>query len=59
MDVLKANPQWQSQTSKKFFIRLPNYNIRANAHIDVYHDLFFSLDYFVNPDGSTNLEPAN
>jgi len=53
----KDDPNWQSQTSRKFFIKLQNYYIRAGTHIDIYHDLYFSMDYVINPDGSANLEP--
>jgi len=56
--VSKHDPNWQTRVEKRLFFKLSNYFVLANVSIDIYHDLYFSMDYFVNPDGSRNLEPA-
>lgn len=52
----KDDPNWKASTGKTLFFKLPNYFARGQANIDLFHDLYFSMQYFVNPDGSTNLE---
>jgi hypothetical protein len=52
----KDNPSWKSGFNKKFFFKLPNYFARGQIDVDLFHDFYFSMDYFVNPDGSANLE---
>lgn len=52
----KDDPNWKASADKAFFFKLPNYFARGQANIDLFHDLYFSMQYFVNPDGSANLE---
>lgn len=52
----KEDPNWQSHVKKRFFFKFPSHFVRANVSVDIFHDLYFSMQYFVNPDGSTNLE---
>ncbi|MCU0772486.1 MAG: hypothetical protein MUE94_12075 [Verrucomicrobia bacterium] len=54
--MTKEDPNWQSHIEKRYFFKLPGYYVRGNVSVDIYHDLYFSMQYFVNPDGSTNLE---
>lgn len=56
ISMSKDDPNWKPTTSKALFLKLPNYFARANANIDLYHDFYFSMQYFVNPNGSSNLE---
>ncbi len=56
ISVSKDDPDWKTMMRRKFFFKLPNYFMRGEVNIDVYHDLYFSMKYFVNPDGSSNLE---
>lgn len=55
----KDDPNWKPGVNEKLFFKLPNYFARGQADIDLYHDFYFVMHYFVNPDGSPNLEPAN
>ena len=52
----KGDQGWSSNVRKKFFFKLPKYFARGEAYIDTYHDLYFSMNYFVNPYGAANLE---
>jgi hypothetical protein len=52
----KDDSNWQSHLEKRLFFRFPNYFVRANVSVDMFHDCFFAMDYFVNPNGSANLE---
>jgi hypothetical protein len=58
ISMSKNDPDWKSHVEKGLFFKLPNHFVRAKVSVDLYHDLFFSMDYAVNPDGSRNLEPA-
>jgi hypothetical protein len=52
----KDDPNWKASADKALFFKLPNCFARGQANIDLFHDLYFSMQYFVNPDGSANLE---
>jgi hypothetical protein len=52
----KDDPNWRSNVKQKLSFKVPNYFIRAGASIDLYHDFYFSMYYYLNPDGSRNLE---
>lgn len=52
----KDDPNWKANTDRTFFFKLPNHFARGRANIDLFHDLYFSMEYLVNPNGSANLE---
>jgi hypothetical protein len=52
----KNDPNWKPGVNETFFFKLPNYFARGQANIDLYHDFYFAMQYFVNPEGSHNLE---
>jgi protocatechuate 3,4-dioxygenase beta subunit len=52
----KHDLNWKPSVNKTLFFKLPNYFARGQANVDLYHDFYFSMQYFVNPDGSRNLE---
>jgi hypothetical protein len=56
LSVSKDAPQWSATASVTLFFKFPNYYARGEMTVDLSHDLYFTLNYFVNPDGSANLE---
>lgn len=52
----KDDANWSLNLEQNIFLKFPNYYVRGRVFIDLFEDLFFSLNYFVNPDGSRNLE---
>mgnify|MGYP002622379817 CR=1 FL=1 len=54
--VSKNDPNWQPSADKRFFLKMSNYFVRADAHFEIWKDLSFTMEYFINPNGSQNLE---
>lgn len=47
---------WRTDVWKSFYIKTGNLFGRIDVFVSVYHDLYLSVHYLINPDGSTNLE---
>ncbi len=58
IDMGKDRPGWSDTVDKSYFVKLPNGYARMAIHMRAKTPLYTSLEYFFNPDGSTNLEPA-
>ncbi len=54
----KNQTGWTDTVEKWFFIKQPSGYIRMRIYIAAKTPLYTSLEYFYNPDGSQNLEPA-
>jgi hypothetical protein len=54
----KDQPGWSDTVGKWFFLKLPAGYVRMRIHIRAKTPLYVSLEYYFNPDGSPNLEPA-
>lgn len=53
----KNQPGWSDSADKWFFLKLPSGYARMRIHMRAKTPLYVSLEYYVNPDGSPNLEP--
>jgi protocatechuate 3,4-dioxygenase beta subunit len=56
INVSKDDLNWRVATNSTLFFKLPNYFVRGEVSVDLFHDLYFSMHYLVNPNGSANLE---
>jgi len=59
IDMKMDQQGWSDSINKSYFIKLPNGYARMTIHLRAKTPLYSSLDYYYNPDGSANLEPAN
>jgi hypothetical protein len=55
----KATVGWTDTVAKNYFVKLPTGYARLGVYIGAKRPLFFSIDYYFNPDGSRNVEPVN
>jgi hypothetical protein len=58
IDMAKDQVGWSDTLNKSYFVQLPNGYLRMKIHMRAKTPLYTSLEYFYNPDGSRNLEPA-
>ena len=58
INMNKSRPDWSDTISKSYFVKLSNGFLRMEIRMRAKTPLYTSLEYFFNPDGSRNLEPA-
>jgi hypothetical protein len=58
LDMNKNQPGWSDTINKSYFVKLPNGYLRMGIHIRAKTPVYTSLEYYYNPDGSQDLEPA-
>jgi hypothetical protein len=60
LNMLKSEPNWHPSIEGQYFLKLQDGNF-ARLHFEMisFGDHFCTIDYFLNPNGSRNLEPAN
>jgi len=59
ISMSKDGKKWKTDIERSFYIKSGNVFGRVNVFVSTYHDLYLSVHYTINPDGSTNLESGN
>ena len=55
----KDDKNWKTDIERSFYIKSGNVFGKVNAFVSTYHDLYLSVHYTINPEGSMNLESGN
>ncbi len=58
INMPKDQPGWSDTVNKSYFVKFPNGYLRMSIRMRAKTPLYTSLEYYYNPDGSPNLEPA-
>jgi hypothetical protein len=55
----RADRHWKTDVKRRFYIKTGSVFGRIDVTSALYHDLYISVHYVINPSGSTNLETGD